>query len=158
METSKMEISKFRADVLRETGYTHVVCRRCTVCGEQGTLYVAEAELHAWREGEMAQNVWPDHPELCEQLISGTHPECFVKLCYAAAVDFPTPDADARELGLATDAAERACQGYRCAFTLGGHNLADEDETTVTDWVAKYAAVDCNVDLAVFMVATGVGE
>ena len=57
------------------------VSRECPICHELGTIEdVDSAKWRMWKEGTLIQEAFPDKsPEWREQLLSGTHPECFAK-------------------------------------------------------------------------------
>jgi len=63
-----------------------VTTRRCCVCGRGGSLLVDAEAYGRWRlprseGGLLAQEAFPDlSPADREQLISGTHPECWEAL------------------------------------------------------------------------------
>lgn len=55
--------------------------RKCLVCGLSGNVVVPDAEYRAWQDGKLIQDAIPSLPkELREQLISGTHPECWERM------------------------------------------------------------------------------
>lgn len=59
-------------------------------CGKIGMVNVDENELFAYLRGELAQDAFPTLTrELREQIISGTHPECWTQL-----FGEPEPDED----------------------------------------------------------------
>lgn len=52
--------------------------KRCMHCGKPGIIGVNENELFAYLRGELAQDAFKTLPApLREQVISGTHPECW---------------------------------------------------------------------------------
>lgn len=58
-----------------------IVSRRCRVCGQDSSVEVEPERFAAYRNGGLVQNVWPDRSiEWREQLISGTHPDCWDRL------------------------------------------------------------------------------
>lgn len=58
-----------------------IVSRRCRVCGQDSSVEVEPERFVAYRNGGLVQNVWPDRSiEWREQLISGTHPDCWDRL------------------------------------------------------------------------------
>lgn len=58
-----------------------IVSRRCRVCGEDSSVEVESERFAAYTNGGLVQNVWPDRSiEWREQLISGTHPDCWDRL------------------------------------------------------------------------------
>jgi hypothetical protein len=60
---------------------TVVETRTCHICGTEGWMVLEFSKVEAWREGNYVQNVWPElNAGLREQLISGTHPECWFEL------------------------------------------------------------------------------
>lgn len=51
---------------------------RCFHCGNKGFLELPIEEARAFANGALAQDAFPDlDGELREQIISGTHPECW---------------------------------------------------------------------------------
>ena len=51
---------------------------RCPLCGGADSFALSESKWDRWQGGELIQNVWPDmEPGRREQLISGTHDECW---------------------------------------------------------------------------------
>ena len=51
---------------------------RCFHCGKTGYLELPTEGVRAYANGTLAQNAFPDlDRELREQIISGTHPECW---------------------------------------------------------------------------------
>ena len=53
----------------------------CFVCGYGGRLEVLSSGVRARREGALIQEAFPDLDKtLREQIISGTHPECWTGL------------------------------------------------------------------------------
>lgn len=62
-----------------------VFTKPCIHCGETGTVAVKFDQLLKYAEGALIQDAFPDMPiQLREQIISGTHPECWEKM-------FPRP-------------------------------------------------------------------
>ena len=61
-----------------KAGTKPVVTKGCMQCGGS-TMFLAKFDnLDRWRDGTLAQNVWPDVPaDERETLISGTHGECW---------------------------------------------------------------------------------
>lgn len=58
--------------------YTRVETRRCGMCGYRGEVEVPNSGLARWTSGTLIQDAFPDlSAPLREQLISGTHPECW---------------------------------------------------------------------------------
>ena len=58
-----------------------VSTRRCMVCGETGSVTVSSEGVRRWKQGELIQNAMPDlDADQREQLISGTHPDCWGEL------------------------------------------------------------------------------
>jgi len=52
--------------------------KRCVWCGQTGRIGVNAQELYAYLRGELAQEAFKSLTiELREQIISGTHPECW---------------------------------------------------------------------------------
>jgi hypothetical protein len=55
-----------------------VFTKKCTWCGEHGVIQVEEVELYAYLRGTPAKDAFKSlAPELREQYITGTHPECW---------------------------------------------------------------------------------
>lgn len=60
---------------------TAYVTRRCPVCHKTGILMVEESELLHYLRGNLVQNSFTTMPaSLREQIISGTHPECWEEM------------------------------------------------------------------------------
>lgn len=60
------------------TGYS---TKRCIHCGKTGFINVDEDELFDYLTGKLAQDAFTSlSPEIREQIISGTHPECWNKI------------------------------------------------------------------------------
>ena len=58
-----------------------VFTKPCIHCGQTGTVAVKFDQLLKYAEGALIQDAFPDMPiELREQIISGTHPECWDKM------------------------------------------------------------------------------
>ncbi len=56
-----------------------VTTRRCFHCGCEGKVTVTQEGLAAYNDGEHVQVAFPDlSKDLREQIISGTHPRCWV--------------------------------------------------------------------------------
>ena len=54
---------------------------RCCVCGKTGTMMVSHSGWRMYLSNKLAQESFPDlSNEQREQLITGTHPECWDKL------------------------------------------------------------------------------
>ena len=52
--------------------------KKCVWCGQNGVVGVNEQELYAYLRGDLAQDAFKSlTTELREQIISGTHPECW---------------------------------------------------------------------------------
>jgi hypothetical protein len=61
--------------------YTRVETRTCRQCGYKGEVEVPNSGLARYSSGALMQDAFPDlSKELREQLISGTHPECWAAL------------------------------------------------------------------------------
>lgn len=55
--------------------------RNCMVCGESGFVEVPTAQYEAYQNGSLIQEAFPDMPApLREQLLTGTHPECWEQM------------------------------------------------------------------------------
>lgn len=57
----------------------------CMHCGQTGFVEIPEDEYEkgvtAYNEGALMQNAFPNlTPDQCEQIISGTHPKCWVEM------------------------------------------------------------------------------
>lgn len=53
----------------------------CFVCGYRGRLEVLSSGVRARRDGALIQEAFPDLDKtLREQIISGTHPECWTEV------------------------------------------------------------------------------
>jgi hypothetical protein len=61
--------------------YTVVETARCSVCGYKGEVEVPNSGLFRYTSGALAQEAFPSlSAPLREQIISGTHPECWGRL------------------------------------------------------------------------------
>ena len=59
----------------------YVETKRCPVCRRKGAIFVPVDGYEAWLNGTLIQNAMPDvRPELREQLVTGTHPDCWESL------------------------------------------------------------------------------
>lgn len=57
---------------------TLIKTRRCFVCGDEGFLELPKDGIAKYESGMFVQDAFPDLPkELREQIISGTHPDCW---------------------------------------------------------------------------------
>lgn len=57
------------------------VTPRCRHCGKTGTVDVSLYSVKRWKRGTLAQDAFPHLGDGArEQLISGTHPECWTEL------------------------------------------------------------------------------
>jgi len=64
-----------------DTDSIYVKTPSCRVCGHSDFVAVRESDLERYNAGALAQEAFPEMPiERREQLISGTHPECWKKL------------------------------------------------------------------------------
>ena len=55
--------------------------RTCIYCGKSGHIDVSYAGFKRYEKGAMAQDAFPDlSADEREQIISGTHPECWNKI------------------------------------------------------------------------------
>jgi hypothetical protein len=53
----------------------------CQMCGQSTALMVDEEKLRRWQAGAYIQDVFPElGAEVREQMISGTHPDCWDEL------------------------------------------------------------------------------
>lgn len=51
---------------------------RCMMCGKDGDVVAPLAEVRRWEQGELIQHAMPSlTADQREQLINGTHPECW---------------------------------------------------------------------------------
>lgn len=63
------------------TGNVQFQTRQCPFCGRYGQVEVPVLGLMLWSQGELIQKAMPDVPDdIREQMITGTHPECWKKL------------------------------------------------------------------------------
>ena len=64
---------------MRNPGMVIVHTMPCIMCGKDGMVEMPEEAYRRWSaEGAFIQVAWPEGPAgLREQLINGTHPECF---------------------------------------------------------------------------------
>lgn len=70
--------------------------RRCFHCACEGELTVTQSSLAAYNSGEYAQVAFPylDKTER-EQIISGTHPACWIAM-FGTAEDAPEDEDEAK--------------------------------------------------------------
>lgn len=55
-----------------------ITTRRCMVCGDDGTLELPVDGIAKYEGGAFVQDAFPELPkDLREQIISGTHPQCW---------------------------------------------------------------------------------
>lgn len=53
----------------------------CGICGEQGVVEVPAMGFLEWNFGKLVQEAFPDLDiSLREQMISGTHPKCWLEM------------------------------------------------------------------------------
>jgi len=58
-----------------------VETKPCMVCGIESLVTVSRAGYFLWRDGAFVQDAFPDLPApIREQLITGTHDECWRKI------------------------------------------------------------------------------
>lgn len=58
-----------------------VTTPRCFHCGDYGTVIVPKSGMEARRKGALIQDAFPNLPApLREQVMNGTHPECFQEM------------------------------------------------------------------------------
>ena len=70
--------------------YSTVTTPRCAYCGMTGEIDVPNSGLVRRSSGALIQDAFPDlEPELREQILTGTHPECWHAL-FDGVVDDPT--------------------------------------------------------------------
>lgn len=63
------------------SSYVQYVTKPCIKCKKQGTLTLWADDLDRYLNGALVQDAFPDlHAPIREQIISGTHPQCFVEL------------------------------------------------------------------------------
>ena len=63
------------------TFYSKIETRRCSHCGYKGEIEVPNAGLFKRNSGALIQEAFPDlSKELREQLMTGTHPECWAEM------------------------------------------------------------------------------
>lgn len=61
--------------------YIIIQTKRCVVCREFGDLAVWEDDYNRYINGALIQDAFPDlMTPAREQIVSGTHPECWIKL------------------------------------------------------------------------------
>lgn len=61
--------------------YSTVTTRRCSHCGMLGEIEVPNSGVVRRSNGALIQDAFPDlEPELREQLMTGTHPECWLAM------------------------------------------------------------------------------
>lgn len=61
--------------------YVQYVTKPCARCKHQGTLTLWADDLDRYLNGATVQDAFPDlHAPVREQIISGTHPECWITL------------------------------------------------------------------------------
>jgi hypothetical protein len=77
---SQKEITDPDSEGFRFSKLIMVETPHCPICGKTSTLQVREAGILDYRGGKLIQVAFPDLPaDIREQLISGTHPECWTK-------------------------------------------------------------------------------
>jgi hypothetical protein len=60
---------------------TLIQTRRCFHCGDKGILLLSNEGIKAYEDGALIQDAFPDLPRAQrEQIISGTHPECWIEM------------------------------------------------------------------------------
>ena len=63
------------------TPQVSIETKRCIVCGEDGEVTMPRSAYSRFMHGVAIQQAWPQGtPGEREQLINGTHPECFDRL------------------------------------------------------------------------------
>ena len=68
--------------------YVMYATKRCIHCGKGSLIGVKEQDILNYLSGQLAQDAFPDMPmQLREQIISGTHPDCWKEM-------FPDYDED----------------------------------------------------------------
>lgn len=64
-----------------DTNLIIVETKKCFGCGKYGTIQVSAKGFSDWQNGTLIQSALPELPkELREQLISGTHPSCWIAM------------------------------------------------------------------------------
>lgn len=59
---------------------TVVVTPTCTLCGKEGTIALTSDQLTRYKQGGPVHEALPEVPTVeREQLISGTHPDCWTE-------------------------------------------------------------------------------
>jgi len=62
-------------------GMARITTQRCMECGQTGTVLVQMSDYLEWMGGKLIQHAFPTLSDgLREQLITGTHPECWDKM------------------------------------------------------------------------------
>lgn len=70
------------------TNTVTVTTRPCFHCGKAGEVEVLAEDLARYNSGALAQVAFPEmHRAVREQLISGTHPECWEQLFGSPELD-----------------------------------------------------------------------
>jgi hypothetical protein len=60
---------------------TLIETRRCFHCGDKGMILLPNEGIKAYEDGALIQDAFPDLPRSQrEQIISGTHPECWIEM------------------------------------------------------------------------------
>lgn len=76
------------AEIIPINATVTITTRTCFHCGDMGEVTVPLGGLLAYERGAYAQDAFPNLGiELREQIISGTHPECWIKLFGEAEED-----------------------------------------------------------------------
>lgn len=61
--------------------YITISTKKCICCRQGGTLIVWEDDYNRYVNGALVQDAFPDLvAPVREQIVTGTHPECWIKL------------------------------------------------------------------------------
>jgi hypothetical protein len=72
-----------------------VETKRCQHCGDTGVLAVSKDGLALRQAGAYVQDAFPElSAPLREQLISGTHPECWDEMFGVGVIDYDYSDCE----------------------------------------------------------------
>lgn len=77
------ELSDAIQEVLKNMSDDSIICEthKCFCCGQIGFVVVRSDDFNKYADGALIQEAFPEMPmDRREQLISGTHPECWDKM------------------------------------------------------------------------------
>jgi hypothetical protein len=109
--------------------YMYVSTPRCAICGNGGLVYVKISEYQDWRHGANIQNAMSNTIGEREQLLTGTHSECFDKVF----ADQPEETYQCDDLG---------CVDVGMHHPLCGCPVSEDDESPLTPEEEEMAPPD----------------